>query len=171
MEQGGYHPSGPALEGEDLLMPLEMPAWERDPAEGWAGPRGSSRRGEKWGSVPSLEFSLGMVGWEVSYFFGFLGDISVAGPGAGMSMGNMSTHISRRPCKVEKVPSAPLVPPCPPAPSSVPPSSSCPSTSAWPCQTWGRTCSTEPCQIRGKVGLPHARSPFPPPAEVSHGVV
>lgn len=38
MEQGGYHPSGPALEGEDLLTPLEMLAWERDPAEVWAGP-------------------------------------------------------------------------------------------------------------------------------------
>lgn len=29
-----------------------------------------------------------------SYFFGLRGEISRAGPGAGMSLGNMSTHIS-----------------------------------------------------------------------------
>ncbi len=33
------------------------------------------------------------------YLFGFLGDMSIAGPGAGMSIGNMSTHISMRPFK------------------------------------------------------------------------
>lgn len=32
-----------------------------------------------------------------AYLFGFRGDISIAGPGAGMSIGNMSTHISIRP--------------------------------------------------------------------------
>ena len=32
-----------------------------------------------------------------TYLFGFLGDMSIAGPGAGMSIGNMSTHISMRP--------------------------------------------------------------------------
>lgn len=97
------------------LGSLEMPAWERCPGRGlgWAGPRSSSRRGEKQGFIPSLQFSMGLVGREVPYFFGFLGEISMAGPGAGMSMGNMSTHISRRPCKVEEVQSAPLAPPCP----------------------------------------------------------
>lgn len=78
---------------------------------GW---RQGNSSGEKQGSVPSREISLGLVGWEVPYFFGFLGEISVAGPGAGMSMGNMSTHISRRPCKVGEVQSATLVPSCTP---------------------------------------------------------
>lgn len=32
-----------------------------------------------------------------TYLFGFRGDMSRAGPGAGMSIGNMSTHISIRP--------------------------------------------------------------------------
>lgn len=32
-----------------------------------------------------------------TYLFGFRGDTSIAGPGAGMSIGNMSTHISMRP--------------------------------------------------------------------------
>lgn len=32
-----------------------------------------------------------------AYLFGFRGDMSIAGPGAGMSIGNMSTHISIRP--------------------------------------------------------------------------
>lgn len=83
-------------------------------AEGRAGPW-RSRAGEKRVSIaPSrLDLSPGLLGWEVSYFFGFLGEISMAGPGAGMSMGNMSTHISRRPCKVGEVQSAPLVPPVP----------------------------------------------------------
>lgn len=31
------------------------------------------------------------------YLFGFLGEMSIAGPGAGISIGNMSTHISMRP--------------------------------------------------------------------------
>lgn len=32
-----------------------------------------------------------------TYLFGFRGDVSIAGPGAGISIGNMSTHISSRP--------------------------------------------------------------------------
>lgn len=32
-----------------------------------------------------------------TYLFGLRGDMSIAGPGAGMSMGNISTHISIRP--------------------------------------------------------------------------
>lgn len=32
------------------------------------------------------------------YFFGLRGEISRAGPGAGISFGNISTHISIRPC-------------------------------------------------------------------------
>ena len=32
-----------------------------------------------------------------AYLFGFRGEMSIAGPGAGMSIGNMSTHISIRP--------------------------------------------------------------------------
>lgn len=32
-----------------------------------------------------------------AYLFGLRGDMSIAGPGAGMSMGNISTHISIRP--------------------------------------------------------------------------
>lgn len=46
-----------------------------------------------------------------NYFFGFLGEMSMAGPGAGMSIGNMSTHNSSRPCNIGKtqllVPDAP----------------------------------------------------------------
>lgn len=34
-----------------------------------------------------------------AYLFGFRGDMSSAGPGAAMSIGNMSTHISIRPCE------------------------------------------------------------------------
>nr|CAD7405429.1 unnamed protein product [Timema poppensis] len=34
-----------------------------------------------------------------SYDLGFLGDMSRAGPGRGMSIGNMSTHISSLPCQ------------------------------------------------------------------------
>lgn len=41
-----------------------------------------------------------------SYFFGFLGEMSTAVPGAGMSIGNMSTHISSRPCNGSKTRSA-----------------------------------------------------------------
>lgn len=33
-----------------------------------------------------------------TYLFGLRGDMSIAGPGAGMSIGNISTHISIRPC-------------------------------------------------------------------------
>ncbi|TNN64462.1 hypothetical protein EYF80_025313 [Liparis tanakae] len=32
-----------------------------------------------------------------AYLFGFRGAVSIAGPGAGMFMGNISTHISMRP--------------------------------------------------------------------------
>lgn len=35
----------------------------------------------------------------VTHFFGFRGVMSRAGPGAGASIGNKSTHISIRPCK------------------------------------------------------------------------
>lgn len=45
------------------------------------------------------------------YFFGFLGEMSMAGPGAGMSMGNMSTHNSSRPCNSRKT--WLVVPECP----------------------------------------------------------
>jgi len=34
----------------------------------------------------------------VKYPFGFLGEMSTGKPGRGMSMGNISTHNSRRPC-------------------------------------------------------------------------
>lgn len=34
-----------------------------------------------------------------NYFLGFLGEMSMAEPGAGISMGNISTHNSSRPCK------------------------------------------------------------------------
>lgn len=37
-----------------------------------------------------------------TYLFGLRGDMSIAGPGAGMSMGNISTHISIRPCGAHK---------------------------------------------------------------------
>lgn len=75
-----------------------------------AGLQSSSRAGRS-GAAPKLWVFPTDLG-DFPYFFGFLGEISVAGPGAGISMGNMSTHISRRPCRVGEVQSAPRIPPC-----------------------------------------------------------
>lgn len=101
-----------------------------------AGLQRNTSSGKMQDCAPSHGFSQWSFGWDIPYFFGFLGEISMAGPGAGISMGNISTHISRRPCKVGEVQSAPwpLLAPCT---HSIPLNSSCPSASVWPCQTWG----------------------------------
>lgn len=102
-------------EGEDTTWCLQSwDVWKRQggrgaQAEGWAVEQQQSR--EKRGSPPPALGFPHRFG-RFPYFFGFLGEISVAGPGAGISMGNMSTHISRRPCRVGEVQSAPRVPPC-----------------------------------------------------------
>lgn len=54
----------------------------------------------KKASSSSTTSSVFHITTRSSYAFGFLGDMSTAGPGNGISMGNISTHISSLPCSI-----------------------------------------------------------------------
>lgn len=85
----------------------EVIGWSGSPLEGPGHPKAlgrvthsgcllPERRSRLWWEVAEVGLGDGVPA-QKAHFLGFLGEISRGVPGAGISMGNISTHSSRRP--------------------------------------------------------------------------